>query len=117
MSVFTIQTSLTEEIYSFEQTFEGKTYRLRFRWNRRADLWFLDIRLSDDTPVQLGAPVVLGTFLTRLCRTANTLPGDFLASETDSVSREAGKNELGERVKLYYLERASLVSLSEGGDA
>ena len=111
MTVLIVPTSVEEKLYSFEQSFDEVQYELTLRWNERASLWCIDIRLLNGDPVRLGIPVTTRTFLTRRTRTADSVRGELWACEQDGDSRDAGVNDLGDRVVLYYIEEETLNEL------
>lgn len=88
----------------------GTDYLLRFAHNVRSDSWTLDVTALGGTaeqlvPIVTGAKIFIGNDLLRhAIRHALTPPGRLLALSADGTRRAPTRDELGERVRLYYLD-------------
>jgi hypothetical protein len=90
--------------YDFEATLEGSTYRFELRWNGRSGAWFLSLQDAAGDVIAAGRRVVLGAQLLGRSADARLPPGTLLAVDTSGTDEEAGRDELGERVQLVYVE-------------
>jgi hypothetical protein len=84
---------------------EGVTYGLELRWNETAAAWFASVLDRDGAVLLAGRRVAIGLPLT--IRSAHDLrlpPGHLLAIDTAGTDAEPGLADLGERVKLLYIE-------------
>jgi hypothetical protein len=90
--------------FDFSSTLEGKLLTFEFRWNERSGAWFLS--LFDDTgaPIFSGRRVVLGADLLGRSADSRLPPGMLIAYDTSGANLEAGRNDLGGRVKILYVE-------------
>ncbi len=48
----------TDGDYYYTISLQGNAYKIRFYYNERIESWSFDLRLSDDTPLVLGASLV-----------------------------------------------------------
>lgn len=109
MAIIEIPT-LTDGTTAYDQRIEleGVEWLFSFQWNARVDRWFMSINALDGAPVLAGAGVPVGIRLNR--RAVGGPPGDLIAvSETASLE-PPGLLELGDRVRLYYVEAVDVVS-------
>jgi len=101
--------TLTDGTTAYDQRTEldGEEWLLTFRWNSRIDRWFLSITALDGTPVLTGVQVGLDVPLNR--RAVGGPPGPIFATSF-SGDDPPGLLDLGDRVRLFYLEAADLAS-------
>jgi hypothetical protein len=98
------------EAYDESLQLEGVVYLMSFRYNLRRELWTFSIAALDGTPILTGQTVHVGIPLNR--RAVRGPPGSFVAfSETDNLSSPT-LQELGARVKLYYVTAAEIAAAS-----
>lgn len=114
MTLSIVPTATDEQYYSEEVILDGTPYELTFRWNARASLWYMDIRLLNGTPVQLGVPVTTRAFLTRQTRISIAPQGELWAVEQDGNAQDAQEFDLGDRVVLFYIPVADIITLATG---
>jgi hypothetical protein len=90
--------------YRFTCSLEGKSYGFELRWNGRSGAWFLTVSDVDGNVLAAGRRVVIGAEL--LGRSANAAlpPGSLFAYDTSNSNRDAGRDDLGGRVKVVYVE-------------
>ena len=93
--------------YSFGVELDGVSYGLEFRWNARAESWFMAIYDGEDTLLLPSVRVVLGVLLARRFRAAG-VPGDFVAVDTTGRQEDAGLRDFGTRVLLLYYSAGEL---------
>jgi len=104
MSTIVLPVTAEAPFYDLEVTLEGATYRLELRWNERAQAWFLALYDAAGDVLAAGRAVALGADLRGRSADARLPPGILLAVDTSGENRDAGRDDLGERVKLLYVE-------------
>lgn len=80
----------------------GTPYIFRFRWNSRDVAWYMDVYEIDETVVVLGVKLVLGTYVGRMCPHPLFAEGIFIVIDTTNKHKEAGYDDMGTRVELWY---------------
>lgn len=122
MSVIVPFTS-DDRAYTFTCALDGVSYLFDVRWNERGGFWAFDLYLADsDTLLIAGVPIVLGGNLLgayRYLGIGGLFAVDMSGSqqnasplaETDSilVSTDAGEDDLGVRVLVFYNTEAEMV--------
>jgi hypothetical protein len=104
MSTLVLPVTAEAHAYEFSCTLEGRTYSFEFIWNDRSGAWFLTIRDTDGNDLAAGRRVVLGANLLGRSSNAALPPGVLLAVDTSRTDTEAGRDDLGARVKIVYIE-------------
>lgn len=101
----------TVEAASFTQRtqLEGVDYSLRYCHNSRTNSWTLDIAAiggndQEPVPIVTGVKLFIGNNLLRYASSELKPRGILLALSSDGSRKAPGKDELGSRVRLYYLE-------------
>lgn len=100
----------SEKNYSVSTTLEGVTYTFVVRWNGRAGSWFFDLYDVDGNIIMAGIRILTGANLGRRCTDPRKPPGAIVASDLSGAGREATRDDLGTRVKLYYIPVADLLA-------
>lgn len=90
--------------YDFEVDLEGRAYTVEVRWNARAGGWFLSLFDSAGAPLVMGRRVVLSANLLGQGVNAALPPGMLLAVDTTTQDTDPGRDDLGSRVLLAYVE-------------
>jgi hypothetical protein len=99
----------TADHFSFTVKLDGIEFALQLRWNQRAAGWYLTILDANGAVLVAGMRVTLSS-APRARYMDPRLPKGFLqADDTSGQNLEAGRNDLGTRVKLYYCDAAELV--------
>lgn len=75
---------------------------LRFDWNERDARWQISIFDSVETPLLMGIPMNINTELIERFEIDGLPPGKMLLYDTTDTSTEAGRDDLGDRCKLFY---------------
>ena len=88
--------------YSFSIELDAVTYLLRFRYNDRMSVWLMDIADTGGNDVLSGVPLLTNCDLIGRFRSDALPPGRFLAFDTTGNAANAGRNDLGNNVKLLY---------------
>lgn len=90
-------------------TLDGAEFVLRVRWNSRAQRWVLDLYDAAEAPLALNLVLNVGVgLLGAFGRRADFPAGELIAYDTSRTGAEAGVDDLGTRVRLYYVEAAEL---------
>lgn len=114
-----IPTQPDEPNYSIATTLEGVDYELTFRYSERENCYYLDLALTDGTPLCSGRKVVCLWSLWRIFRYDKRIPQGALVAIPVAGASDAppgidanGNGELGEgrRVLLVYFTAQDLVS-------
>ena len=84
----------------------GVEYQLRYAHNSRTDTWTLDISAIGDSgvdAVMTGKKIFIGNDLLRYCLHPRRPTGTLVALSADGSRTAPGKDDLGGRVKIFYL--------------
>jgi hypothetical protein len=88
---------------------ENITYAFDFRWNWRDSGWYFNLLDGEGVLLVAGVRVVLNTSLLKSFRKSGVVPpGALVAVDTGGQELEAGQDDFGSRVKLYYFTEADL---------
>ena len=96
------------EHYSFQIELDGRTYELEFSWNERDAAWRMAVLDLEGRVLASPRKVVLVWPLLSRKRSAELPPGEFVAFDSTGRNLEPGLGDLGGRVRLLYVEAASL---------
>lgn len=78
----------------------GVKYRFEVKYNDRSGAWTMDIyRVSTGEPLIMGASLVLDT---DILDPYYTIPGAIMALDLVTDKIEAGPDDMGSRVKVYW---------------
>lgn len=102
--------------YDMEFLLDGIDVVLRFQYNERDDTHYLSLfrpeipAEPDGSRVALvaGVPILSGQPLLIDLQIAGMPPGVFFAMDTQNKSKDAGRGELGARVKFFYVTAEEL---------
>ncbi|SRR6266705_2199285 len=94
--------------YSEQVLLDGALYGLRFRWNHRADAWFMDVFDSTGSPLIMGRRLVVGLPLLRQHHALPSPTGEMLMFDTANTDRNPALTDLGTRVLTMYVTAAEL---------
>lgn len=112
MAVLVVPASQDLFDYTERVELDGEKYELRFRWNERAESWFVDIFDAVGTAILYGRRVVVDSRLTGQHKHVDgVMPGEFTAFDTTARREDAGLNELGDRVLLLYFDSTEVFTL------
>ena len=89
-----------------ETTLDGAVYQILFRWNERESAWYYGLMDA------AGASIAAGKLVTNIAllagnRSVRRPPGELMAQDMDKAG-EPGYSDLGGRVEILYLEKASI---------
>lgn len=104
MAFLEIPTNSESEHYDFEIDLDGIVYTLEFLYNKRRDLWIMRI-LDLEQNVSLGdTPLLTNIPLIDQYVDENLPAGRFILLDETGQNRDAGRNDLGASIKLFYEE-------------
>lgn len=92
----------SEPNYRVSVVLAGTLYVLDVRWNGRDEAWYLDVSTEDGNPIRTGIKVVLGALLGGRVVSDDFPLGVFQAVDTTNAGAEAGFDDLGDRVQIYF---------------
>jgi hypothetical protein len=93
--------------FSFVTQLDGVAFTFGFRWNWRDSGWYLTLGDAEGTPLAQGLRVVLRTSLLGKAPFRQGFPQGYLyATDTSGQDVEAAQDDIGSRVKVYYLNAA-----------
>ncbi len=90
--------------FSFQIDLEEIPFTLTFQFNDRIERWVMDIGDEEGVDILTGIPVHTGVPLIDEFVKDKLPPGEFIAVDETGMDRDAGRNDLGNEVKLLYVE-------------
>lgn len=97
----------TDPHFTVQAQLDGSTYMLELEWLEAVGSWFVSLYGADGEPVLSGLKVVTNWPITARHRTRGVPPGQLIF-QGDGTTAVPGRLELGERVKLYYIDAAGV---------
>jgi hypothetical protein len=98
----------------FDTQLGSETCRLVQRWNPEDSdgrgAWYLDVLTLEDQPIAHGIKIVLGVPLGRRVQHAIFQNGAIVAIDTSKQGRDATLDDLGTRVRVFYLPTFEIIS-------
>jgi len=94
--------------YTFQIDLDESTFNFSFEWNDRDSSWYMSISDADELPLLMGRRVCVGAPLLDRFNKAGLPAGLLYAIDTTGKNIEPDFADLGDRVKLMYLEAADL---------
>ncbi len=97
--------------YDFATVLGGTTYVFVVYWDARDEIWYFDLLAEDETPIRHGVAILLGSPLGR--RTIDPLfpDGVLVADDLAGTQRDAGFDDMGTRVLVYFLTPEEVAAL------
>jgi hypothetical protein len=112
MAIFEIQVDSLAEHFDLQVVLDGVSLSLEFRWNARAEAWYLDILTAEGDLIAAGRKLVIDApLMLRGWRDSDDrLPlGNLFVADTTSTGTRPGRYDLGDRVRLYYLDEEGVL--------
>lgn len=109
-----LELNIPENELAFEQEIDldGTLYVLRFRYNGRAENWYLDLLDGEESPIALSIAIQGNISLTGYLRGLSGAPkGEFVCVDTQGRGDKPGQTDLGTRHKIVYLTETEVASL------
>ncbi len=97
-------------LYRFTTPIDGAVYIFDARWNARSERWALDISEENGTSILHGGIINLGANIGRTSTHLLFMSGVIVARDTTRQSREAGLDDLGTRVQIYYIPKDDMAN-------
>jgi hypothetical protein len=100
--------------FDAQATLDGVTYTLSFRWNVRAQAWYLDIWDELGTTLYEAGVRLVANYPLCAYFSGRQPAGNLVAVDTSGQGIDPGLNDLGgpsARVQLYYLTTAEAALL------
>ena len=88
--------------YRFTTELDAVNYVLDFRWNTRAEAWFMDVLREDESPIRSSIKMMLGAVQGSEEQGEDFPPGDFVLEDASGAEIDATLDDFGVRVFLYY---------------
>lgn len=107
MATLEIPVDSVDANFDLQVTLDSVALLLTFRWNARAEAWYLDIATAEGEVIAASRKVVIDwPLMMRGFRDSDgRLPtGELYALDTSGQGLRPGRNDLGGRVRLYYDE-------------
>jgi len=109
MAITVIDTSQSLFDYRQRVSLDGVAFALRFRWNTRAQSWFVDVFDEDGNVVVYARKCVIEWTLLRQSRHLASVPaGEFINIDTTNRDVPPGKSDFGSRVLMMYLDASEV---------
>lgn len=96
--------------YRFTTTIDSTNYIFDVRWNSRSERWAIDISEENGTSILHGGIIVLGAAIGRTSTHLLLMSGVIVARDTTMELRDPGLDDLGTRVKVYYIPRDDMAN-------
>lgn len=96
--------------YSFQCELESVKYSFEFIWNDRDGAWYMQVGDGEENILAGSIRVILGLPLLGRFRDARLPPGQLLAVDTSNQDLDAGLEDLGSRVAIYYFTQAEVLA-------
>jgi hypothetical protein len=97
--------------YRLGVALDGTQFVLDVRWNSRDGAWYLDLRDAQAVAIRVGIRVVLGAMLGRRSVDPRFPAGILFAADLGGKDQEAGLDDLGTRVQVYFFTFAEYDAL------
>ena len=99
----------TTPSYRVGTTLAGGQFIFDLRWNARDVSWYMNIFTDNETPLRRSIKVVLGTLLGGRSALEDFPDGIIFAADLTGAGQEAGLDDLGTRVRVYFIPNTELV--------
>lgn len=107
MAVREIELDSEDPAFDLGVSLDGVRFTLSFEWAEYAGAWFVSLWDADDVPLISGARVVTSwPWCARFRR--SSFPAGQLVFLDPTNGGPPGRNELGARVRLYYVDAAGV---------
>ena len=94
--------------YSFEIDLDNTVYRMWFRWNTLHSFWTMDIQTREGIDLIIGVKLIVNAQLIRRYVDDKLPAGELIALDFTGKLLTIGRNDLGNDVKLIYIQRSEL---------
>ena len=95
--------------YSVRCQLAGEDFQFDVNWNERDSSWYFSLSDGEATPILSGVKIVPGHDFLRYCPEIERKPrGVLVALDTSTQETRPGRDELGDRVIVLFLEPEDL---------
>ena len=108
MAIFKLPLSSESPKFRFNTELDGGNFIFSFRFNERVDRWVMSISDATETPLVMGIPILLGTVFYDQFKNPGLPKGRLFAINPESPNVEAGRDDLGKSVFIYYMDEGDL---------
>ena len=109
MAIVEIPTRSDVERYKFTIDLDGTSYGFAFHYNDRMSKWIFDITLDDGTPIIENIPVYVNEIPLSRFQDTRLPPGTIMFIDTSGASLDPGRDDLGTRVLMVYLDSSEVI--------
>lgn len=99
--------------FSLTVDLDEVVYLLAFTWNTRCRAWYMDIALQDSTNLLCGRKILPGVDLNGRHKDPRLPKGRLIALDTQGGSVRPDRNDLGTRIKLWYIDSDTYDAVEE----
>lgn len=92
-------------------TMDGTTFLLTLSWNQRSATWQISIFTSQEEPIRLGVLAAVNAPIFRAVQDSRLPKGQIWIQDIEGGSAEAGREDLGKRVRIFYLPAADMLEV------
>ena len=95
--------------YRVGTSLDGNQFIFDLRWNARDVSWYMDVYSDNEVSLRRGIKVVLGALLGHRSALPDFPAGILFAADMTGAGIEAGLDDLGTRVRVYFIPNSELV--------
>lgn len=95
--------------YTFSTVLDGVEYALTVSWNSRDEAWYLDISDLQENNLVRGLKLLLGGAHGTRFSVPELPVGVFQVDDLSNEHEEAGFDDMGTRVRVFFIPSADLV--------
>jgi len=104
MSILQIPLKSSLQSYEISVVLELVTYILSFSFNRRSNIWSMDILNQDNENILMSLPMLTNTDIEGQYVSESLPPGIFLIFDTEGTDENPCQGDFGSRFLLLYDE-------------
>lgn len=99
--------------FEFSSSLDGQPFVLRFDWNSRDACWYGSVYADDEdrTPIVTGKRISVPCRLLHRARGETRPAGEIVILDTGGTDTDPGRDDLGVRVAVYYVDEAGVAAL------
>lgn len=86
-------------------------YWIELTWNQRAQIWTANLLTAEEEPIIVGALLTVEYPPFRALQDSRLPAGILYLKDTAGTGQDPGREDLGERCRLYYLPAAEVAAL------
>lgn len=108
MAIFKLPVSFEFPKFRFNTELDEEVFIFSFRLNERMNRWVMSIYDATETPLVTGIPVLLGVPFYEQFKNPDLPKGRLFAINPESANVEAGSEDLGKSVFIFYSDEGDL---------